>query len=123
MIKAWNKDEILKLWNEGLSASRIKEQLKLDITIRQIQRIGAKGGNRKLRRSGRIDEEFDTQFRDIVRQLMIERGDDPYLCSLCGVLSEKRMTIHHTKYDGATLSDLVFACMGCQQQFKSRGLA
>src|SRR6476469_6275204 len=113
MIKAWNRNEIVQLWNEGESAIQIVERLGLDITVRQVQRIGQAEGNRKLRHKG----EWGSSFKYIVHRLMIDRGDDPNLCALCGDRSEKPMTIHHTKYEGATLADLVFACMACQNKF------
>jgi hypothetical protein len=56
-----------------------------------------------------------------IRQLMIHRlGKDPNLCELCGKAG--KMDIHHTKYDGATLYDLVFACRRCNTQTENRGL-
>jgi hypothetical protein len=124
MIKAWNRNEIVQLWNEGESAPHIVELLGLNITVRQVQRIGQAEGNRKLRHSGRLEKgEWGSSFKNIVRRLMIDRGDDPHLCALCGCRSEKPMTIHHTKYEGATLADLVFACMACQNKFENKGLA
>jgi 5-methylcytosine-specific restriction endonuclease McrA len=56
-----------------------------------------------------------------IRQLMIHRlGKDPNLCELCGKVG--KMDIHHAKYDGATLYDLVFACRRCNTQAENRGL-
>ena len=123
MIKAWNRNEIVQLWNEGEAPSRIVERLNLTISVRQVQRIGQAVGNRKLRHSGRIDKEFGSGFKAIVIQMMLARGDDRHLCALCGARSENPMTVHHTKYDGATLADLVFACMACQKKFENKGLA
>ena len=56
-----------------------------------------------------------------IRQLMIHRlGKDPNLCELCGKVG--KMDIHHTKYDGATLYDLLFACRRSNTQTENRGL-
>lgn len=56
-----------------------------------------------------------------IRQLMIHRlGKDPNLCELCGRVG--KMDIHHTKYVGATLYDLVFACRSCNLQPQNKGL-
>jgi hypothetical protein len=124
MIKAWNRQEIIELWNEGESAGQIVQRLHLPITVRQVQRIGAEYGSRRLRASGRLaSDDYINPLKDIIIQLMVQRGDDPHLCALCGDRSEKRMTIHHTRYEGATLADLVFACMRCQLQWENRGLA
>jgi hypothetical protein len=125
MIKAWNRKEIVELWNDGKSARQIVEELDLPITVRQVQRIGAELGNRKLRASGRLraDQDFVSLFRPIIEPLMIKNGQDPHKCALCGKESEEKLTIHHTKYAGATIYDLVFACWSCQHLASNHGLA
>lgn len=129
MIKVWNRKEIVELWNAGRAAREIVDELKLDINIRTVQRIGARYGDHKLRMRARmggrldIDDYNDGTFRRILIALMVERGDDPHKCALCGVTSEEMMTIHHTKYVGATLADLVFACMSCQSKWENKALA
>ena len=130
MIKVWDYKEIIELWNYGYSASRIKEKLGLDITVRHIQRIGADQGNRSQRYSelqsgwNEDDHYFVSGiYRSIIEQLMVKNGQDPYTCTLCGKQTTKKMTIHHTKYEGATIYDLVFACWSCQHQFSNHGLA
>ena len=56
-----------------------------------------------------------------IRQLMVHKlGKDPNLCELCGRVG--RMDIHHTKYEGATLYDLIFACRSCNLQTENKGL-
>ena len=55
MIRAWNREEIVELWNEGVSAVAIVARLKLDVSVRQVLRIGARYGDRKQRQSGRLD--------------------------------------------------------------------
>jgi hypothetical protein len=125
MIKIWNRQAIVELWNRGMSASRIIEELSLDVTVRQVQRIGAEYGNRKVRASGRLqaDQDFIRLYRPLLEPLMASRGHDPYRCDLCGKVSDKKRTIHHTKYEGATLDDLVYACWSCQHQASNHGLA
>lgn len=123
MIKIWNRAELIRRWNEGWSAERIKEHLELDVSVRQIQRIGAEFGSRRLRTSNRLRmDDYISPLREIIIQLMIQRGDDPHVCALCGKRDGKQMTIHHKRYEGATLADLVFACMQCQLQWANRGL-
>jgi hypothetical protein len=43
-------------------------------------------------------------------------------CELCGRCFNKRLTIHHKKYDGATIYDLCYACQRCQSQTENRYL-
>src|SRR5918911_3820091 len=117
MIKIWDRYPIIELWNQGVAASRIVEKLDLDVSVRQVQRVGEKYGDSSLRAKGRLAAgEWGSQFKDIVLQMMIDRGDNPKLCALCGKKSDKQMTIHHTRYAGATLADLVFACGSCQNK-------
>ena len=57
----------------------------------------------------------------LVRQIMVGRlGKDPNICELCGKTG--KMDIHHRKYDGATLYDLVFACRSCNLLPENKGL-
>lgn len=130
MIKAWNSREIVDLWESGLSPAEIIDRLHLTISPRQVQRIGSARGDRKRREvsrltTGRIaadDMARSGPLGDIVRQLTKARGDDPHTCAICGVHSDKELTIHHTKYQGATIEDLVFACWNCQMHPVNKGL-
>jgi hypothetical protein len=126
MIKVWNRQQIIELWNDGKSAHKIVDELDLPITVRQVQRIGAKLGNRRLRASGRIraDQDFVSLYRPLLVPLMEEQGKNELICGLCGFTDgKKKMTIHHTKYNGATINDLVFACWRCQHKPDNHGLA
>lgn len=130
MIKVWDTKPIIELWNQGYSGSVIKEKLNLNISVRQIQRIGAEFGSRSQRyrelQSGwiRADQDFISGiYRPIIEHCMTELGLDPYTCTLCGKKSVKKMTIHHTKYEDATIKDLVFACWSCQHSYPNHGLA
>jgi hypothetical protein len=38
---------------------------------------------------------------------MIQNGQDPHKCRPCGKDSEKKLTIHHTKFEGTTIHHLV----------------
>lgn len=44
MIKVWNIEPIIHLYIDGMSAQEIKDTLKLNISIRQIQRIVSNHG-------------------------------------------------------------------------------
>ena len=70
----------------------------------------------------RLREDWlNSEIRKYVIPVMMSRGHDPSHCELCGVVLENP-TIHHKKYDGATVEDLVFACMRCQNKPLNKGL-
>lgn len=124
MIKYWGDSEILRLYSEGKSGRQVWEELRPPITVRQVQRIIERAGISRPRAKGikrQPGDNLKSIMREICWQLMIERGDDPKVCALCG--SKGKMTIHHTRYEGATLKDLVFACWNCQQNPINKGLA
>jgi hypothetical protein len=45
--------------------------------------------------------------RLIIELWMIQNGQDPHKCALCGKDSERKLTMRHTKFAGATIYDLV----------------
>lgn len=70
----------------------------------------------------RIKLDDNKQIKSLLRQLLTETlNKDPSVCGLCG---EKCKTmIHHTKYDGATLYDLLLICNSCNNLKANRGIA
>ena len=56
----------------GRPAHQIVKDLDLSISVRQIQRVGEKFGNRKMRASGRrrADQDSVTLYRPIIEPLM-----------------------------------------------------
>jgi len=55
-IKIFNSSKIVDLWNAGCSAESIIQKLDLDISVRQVQRIGAAQGSWRKRQLARLDE-------------------------------------------------------------------
>jgi hypothetical protein len=41
---------------------------------------------------------------------------------MCGAKPESGCQIHHTKYDGATIYDLMYVCQHCNVLGENRGL-
>jgi 5-methylcytosine-specific restriction endonuclease McrA len=72
----------------------------------------------------REDRDGSGLFYDLVKQLMVSKlNKDPHTCEECGKhTSSKRMYMHHTKYVGATLYDLMFVCQSCNTLAKNRNL-
>jgi hypothetical protein len=126
-MKTWNTSEIVELAKRGHSAADIKRQLDLPITTRQIQRIVAPHRPPGYRRGSptRIEADLYSKgsvFRDIVVQLMIELGHNPKICHFCRKPSYKPLGIHHLRYQGATIRDLVFCCQKCNLRSDNIGL-
>jgi len=55
MTKFVDHKKIIELWNQGRSAESIVEILGLDISVRQVYRIGLKEGNQRRRLNARFD--------------------------------------------------------------------
>ena len=59
MIKVFNRQPIIELWNQGVPADQIVERLTLPISIRQVQRIGVKYGSHRARWMGRLERKYE----------------------------------------------------------------
>lgn len=62
-------------------------------------------------------------LRPIIVACLKAIGKDERYCELCEQHFDKPLTIHHKKYDGATLYDLCYACHSCQTRAENVGLA
>lgn len=126
MITSEDYENICDLYVEGLGPAAIIERLGLSIGKRRIQRIVKERGLTKPHeRGGRLDSDSlgTGPLSQIIMQTMVEvRGLDPHLCSQCGRRMVKRCDIHHTKYAGATVYDLVFLCRRCNTSPQNVGL-
>jgi hypothetical protein len=121
-----NYEPVLEMLRQGTGPAEIIETLGLTITKRQVQRIAKQHGiARQHDRGGRLDEDSlgVGPLRGIVEFCLIQHlGLDPYVCSDCGRRFKKKCDIHHTKYDGATIYDLVFLCRRCNLAPRNVGL-
>jgi len=61
-------------------------------------------------------------FKQYLLYCLEKIGKDLNHCEYCGKYM-KTPQIHHTKYDGATLYDLVIACQFCNTRPENRFLA
>ena len=60
---------------------------------------------------------------DLVHAIWGSQGKDYTRCELCQAkLSRKSGEVHHTKYVGATLKDLVWVCHSCNMRQENIGL-
>lgn len=114
--------QIIDFTKRGLSARKIKERLGLDITPRSINRI-------QTRELGPIPENKNSALYDIdsnmlpyVEWCLDQLGRDKTTCSICGDFNIK-CDLHHTKYEGATIYDLMYVCRSCNLSRANTGLA
>ena len=66
-------------------------------------------------------DDGDTVWKQYLYHCLKLIGKDLEHCELCGK-AMKKPHIHHTKYDDATLYDLVIACQRCNTQPHNRFL-
>lgn len=128
MIKLYDEtlvERIIELSIEGLSAAKIRERLTLPITTRQVQRIiASRRGPMPTDSHREVMDGFGSgALRSIVMQLLIAKGLDPHVCGICGVRQLKVCDLHHTKYDNATIHDVIFACRSCNLARQQKGLS
>lgn len=57
-----------------------------------------------------------------IRVLFKKQGKDFYTCEMCGKKSKKKLDIHHTKYENATINDLKIVCHKCNTQPENKFL-
>lgn len=70
----------------------------------------------------RINKEDDsTYLGKYIWAIWRSEGKEFNICELCGKFT-KKPEIHHTKYEGSTIKDLIIACRKCQMKPENVGL-
>ena len=59
-----------------------------------------------------IDDIARETLRPYIMECFRRRGVSFKVCGLCGI-TDKKLDIHHTKYDNATVYDLLLVCRSC----------
>lgn len=57
------------------------------------------------------------QLRPLIIALMENEGRDFDICEICLESTQGKWEIHHTKYLGATYSDLQLVCRSCNRKY------
>ena len=68
----------------------------------------------------KTDNFEENALRHIIIRLMEQNGQDRSVCGMCDKIGPT--VIHHTKYDGATIYDLIFVCQKCNTQPENKHL-
>lgn len=121
-MKVWATEEMIELAQQGYSARDIKESLHLACGVRHVQRLIKPYRPERLKAPTRHPGDALGPIHDILTQLMEQKGLNPKVCGLCGLPQFKKCDIHHTKYEGATLDDLMFVCRKCNTAPRNVGL-
>lgn len=116
-------NRIIVLTKHGLSAVKIRRYLKSTYTNDQITRYV----RRKLgpRRAGNTSMQIDwipVSFMPYIHYCLEHIGKDRYRCELCLDQVPKGCVVHHTKYEGATIYDLMYLCQSCNLARENTGL-
>jgi hypothetical protein len=124
-MQVFDRRPIVELAAKGMSARKIKDRLELDITVRQVQRIMRQElGPVDKTKSGRlsIDQFGDGPWRMLIESAMRQLGHNPYICDICAERQHRKCGIHHKRYEGATIQDLVYACRSCNLSMRNKYL-
>jgi hypothetical protein len=115
--------EIVRLTRQGLSSTKIWGRMNGELTQHQVRAIAHKYVGPVV--PGRRSDEnaISAMIRPLVEQCLLTLGHDPYFCDVCEEPQLIPCDIHHTKYEGATIYDLVYACRSCNTSRVNKGLS
>lgn len=69
----------------------------------------------------RVDDDRETKL--LIREILKKQGRDFTKCEMCGNdIPEGKSQLHHTKYEGATMQDLMIVCQKCNLQPENKNL-
>ena len=69
----------------------------------------------------RVDDDRETKL--LIREILKKQGRDFTKCEMCKKdMSEEKSQLHHTKYEGATMQDLMIVCAKCNTQTENKYL-
>lgn len=119
-------DRIIILTNHGLSARKIRKYLHNPLLSAKainkyvLKKLGpAPKGNASLEKHNQIS----VTFMPYVIEALTRLGKDRYTCEICLEPVPKGCIVHHTKYEGATVYDLMYVCGSCNLSRANKGLA
>lgn len=104
-----------------MSAAKIKQRLGLTITVRSIQRVAERHVGKTTGINNSTANQIPLTMRPYVDWCLGQLGKDPNICGICEDIA--RCDIHHTKYEGATIYDLMYVCRSCNLARANKGLS
>lgn len=113
---------IVELTKSGLPARKVRERMHGTVSVDTVQRIARKYVGKVSSDNPSIEYQIPVTMRPYIDFCMAQLGKDPYLCEICGEPQTKKCDVHHTKYEGATIYDLRYACRSCNCARAGHGL-
>lgn len=111
MVK--DEDVIVELMKQGLGGTAIRE-LYPETKPGAMFRLYRKAFPVRRTNPGKSHEyAIGPAFAPIVEECLRRIGKDKATCEMCGAKPKGGCTIHHTKYEGATIYDLMYVCKSC----------
>ncbi len=115
-----DKQEVLKLYQDGYSSSRIKTMLGLEASERTVQRLVQKAGiARSYQGKGQMRVGADNTsptFVKVVRAAMVATGRDSSTCDKCSIQQPYDCEIINPNPNTLSVDDLLFVCESCKQK-------
>ena len=113
---------IIRMYNEGKRTSHIAQYA--GITPRQVQRIIRDRVGPMPKGPGKSTDYQLANLRGMIVQLLEDVGRDFTVCEQCNEdIPEGKFDLHHTKYDGAALNDIIIVCRACNLSRVNRYLS
>lgn len=113
---------ILLLAKHGLSAKKIAPYLSSQTTPDAINRYARKILGPMRKGSNSLENNISPSFMPYVHECLERLGKDRFTCELCLEPVPKGCNVHHTKYQGATVYDLMYICTSCNLSRENKGL-
>ncbi|NQD41435.1 hypothetical protein [Glutamicibacter halophytocola] len=115
-------EKIVILAKHGLSAHKIQPYLSTPIDKAVISRNLKKVLGPVSKESSSKENAIHPSFMVYVVEALDRLGKDRYTCEICLDPVPKGCVVHHTKYEGATVYDLMYICQSCNLSRTNRGL-
>lgn len=117
-------ERIIILTNHGLSAQKIRKYLhNPTLSAKAINKYVLKKLGPAPKGNSSVEHQISTSFMPYVIEALTRLGKDRYTCEICLEPVPKGCIVHHIKYEGATVYDLMYVCGSCNLSRANKGLA
>jgi hypothetical protein len=115
--------QIIELTKRGLSARNVRDRLGLSLSVRQVQRIAHRHVGAVVEGNSSATNFIPIAFMPIVKEALRRLGKDASTCEMCGATPRRGCIVHHKKYEGCTIYDLMYICSSCNNARVNKGLS
>lgn len=114
---------IEELTRKGMSARTVRDKLGLSLSSDQVSRIARQMVGPMGQGRNSFDNAISPTFMFYVVECLQSLGKDRYQCGICEARQTKPCIVHHTKYEGCTVYDLMYVCVSCNLSRVNKGLS